>query len=174
MTKPLMAAAFAAALMSTAAMANEPMATRTTTISTYSSAPTMNAPTFNPNAQYNRTATTTTYGSQPQYNAGQYGTGYTADQYNAMQYNNAAPAAGNPNYNAQNRMIMQERTEERTQRMALDRGYEAERPDNIEYGMRNRVQPYYRDMSMNDYNRRLKTAFRNQTRLQPEKGLMED
>lgn len=116
-------------------------------------------------------AANNSYGTS-QYNAGQYGTGYTGNQYdvnegvNAYDYNRAAPAAANPDYR---RESMNRDHDHRV----LDRGYEAERPDNIEYHRTHRTQPYYKDMSMNDYNKRTETRFKGQTRLQPERGFGE-
>jgi uncharacterized protein YdeI (BOF family) len=106
-----------------------------------------------------------------QYNSGQYGTGYSAEQYDAMQYNQSAPAAGNQGYRMQTQPQAQPRQYQ--QQSAIDRGYEAERPDNIEYHNSHRTKPYYKDMSMNDYNTRVQTRFKGQTRLQPERGIGE-
>ena len=117
----------------------------------------------------------TTAGTQ--YNSGQYGTGYSTEQYDAMQYNQSAPSAGNPAYRmptqpqAQPQPQMQPRPYQ--QQSAIDSGYEAERPDNIEYQGTHRTKSYYKDMSMNDYNKRVQTRFKGQTCLQPEKGLGE-
>ena len=103
------------------------------------------------------------YGTNAQHNSGQYGSDYHSDAHNrpmnTSDYNRVAPAANDPDYRGDS-----------SNRPAMDRGYEAERSNNIENHVTHRTQPYHKDMSMNDYNKRLKTAFRGQTAIQPERG----
>ncbi|MBY0354727.1 MAG: hypothetical protein K2Q12_03245 [Rickettsiales bacterium] len=88
-----------------------------------------------------------------------------AEQYRARQYNQVAPASGYNEYQADHAYDNRPN--------GLDRGYEPEAPDNIEYQGSQRTKPYYKGMSMNDYNARVQTRFKGQSRIQPEKGFGE-